>query len=43
MKPGEIANMWFVWVYLPFCANNTESFRRNTEAGVGCREKQGHP
>lgn len=41
MKHGEIANMWFVWVYLFFCANKIGSFRRNTQAGVGFRQKTG--
>lgn len=41
MKHGEIANMWFVWVYLFFCAQKIESFGRNTQEGVGFRQKSG--
>lgn len=31
-----------MWVYLFFCANKIESFGRNTQAGVGFRQKSGN-
>lgn len=41
MKPGERTNMWFVWVYLFFCAKKIGSSGGNAQTGVASGETAG--